>query len=257
VPVIGQKLNITANFRDSNGNLVDPDFITIELIDVNGVPILGATPSSPEKLSIGVYRYSWTPDIIGEMTIVFTGEFTGSDDVILRCDFVIVTDQEDSTAPSLGEDVVITFSSGYDPMLVDPEFILSYYPEAPVIEIAQWVHRFSLEVNALFGANPPKIALDYIHAAVLCALSRQYEGIGSAGSSGFTLGDLQVSDGGGTSSRKADRGNAMSWCELAEVLRREMKMAKGGMRSSVKALNWGTPIPGRRLRKAERGRGGC
>lgn len=163
---------------------------------------------------------------------------------------------EDETPPILGEDIVVMFSSGYVPMLIDPEAVQLFYPEAPLIEIAQWVNKFSLEVEAIFpNGDYSTIAFDYIQAATLCALSRKFEGIGTSNYSGFTLGDLQVMDTASTQGSKKDRGNATTWCELAETLRKEMKMTKGGITSSVKAGSWCTPIPSRRLRKAERGSG--
>lgn len=256
MPVLGTTLNITATFRDPDGALVDPDSISVELFDEDGNDLVGATPDSPTRLSLGKFRYTWVPDVIGNVTVVFTGQFVSADDIVLENVFVITEDNEDSTAPILMEDVTILFSSGYNPMLVDPELVAAFYPEAPLIEIAQWVHKFSVEVSNIFAnGDYPDIAFDYIQAATLCALSRQYEGMGTSNYTGFTLGDLQVMDTTSAQNSKKDRGNATTWCELAETLRKEMKMTKGGITSSVKAGSWCTPIPSRRLRKAGRGSG--
>lgn len=254
MPVLGSTLTLTATFRDGDSTLVDPDSIVVDIYNEEGASVLGSTPSSEERVSVGVYSYVWVPDVLGVLTVEFTGVFNDGDDIVLETTFIITPDTEDASAPILEEDVVVLFSSGFTPMLIDPEAVQPFYPEASLIEIAQWVHKFSLEVATIFtDGNYPLIALDYIQAATLCSLSRKFEGIGTSNYSGFTLGDLQVMDTAGTQSSKKDRGNATTWCELAETLRREMKMTKGGIVSSVKAGSWCTPIPDRRIKKAERG----
>lgn len=255
MPALGSTFNIVATFRDSGSDLVDPDNIAVDVLDENGDSITGATPATAQRISLGKYSFAWTPDAEGSFTVVITGELTSDPDIVLTQEFTITADNPDSTAPALDEDVILMFSSGFDPLLVDPELIQSYVPEATLMEIALMVNKFSLEVTKIFtNGDYPSIAYDYIQAATLCALSRLHEGINSSSYSGFTLGDLQVMD---TSSSKSgtNRGNVSSWCELAEILRKEMKLAKGGMVSSVKAGSWRSPVPSRRLKKAERPHG--
>lgn len=161
----------------------------------------------------------------------------------------------DSATPStLGAGVELKFSSGFDPLYVDPELIGIYLDDADNLEIAQIIHKFSAEVLALFPkGDHPALALDYIQAATLCSLSRIHEGVGASNYNGFTLGDLQVmsTTKSGSSSSGTDRGNIISWCELAELLRKELRNAKGGIKSTVKAGAWGTPVPSRHLQRAE------
>ena len=253
MPALGNTLNIYATFRDDTSALIDPDSIETDVLDSAGNSTSGATPTTPERVSLGKYKLPWTPDEVGSFTVVITGHFSGEDDVVLSQLFVITEDNEDSTAPSLDEDVIILFSAGFDPLYLDPELISIYADEASYIEIAQIINKFSIEVKTLFpnGDHPP-VALDYIQAATLCTLSRIHEGVGSSNYSGFTLGDLQVMNTTTSGSKTGtNRGNIVSWCELAELLRKELRNAKGGIVSAVKAGAWGTPIPSRRLTRAE------
>jgi hypothetical protein len=156
----------------------------------------------------------------------------------------------DEPSVDLGADVIISFSSGFSPLLVDPESIAVYVDDVSNLEIAQLVHRFSLEVVRLFGNGPyPEAVYDYIIAATLCALSRKYEGFGASSSAGFSLGDLQIRD---QESGSKNRGDATSWCEMAELLRQELRTAKGGLMSARKAGNRPTPVPSRIFKKTTR-----
>lgn len=253
MPAVGSALNITTVFKDDSGSPVDPDTIAVEVLDSEGDSITGATPQTATRLSVGKYQFTWTPDTEGTFTVVITGSFTSADDIVVQEQFTITKDNPDSTAPALDEDVTLTFSSGYDPLFLDPELVAIYDDQASYVEIAQIINKFSLEVQTLFpnGDHPP-VALDYIQAATLCSLSRIHEGVGSSNYSGFTLGDLQVMNTSSTSTKSGtDRGNIISWCELAELLRKELRNAKGGIVSAVKAGSWGSPIPSRGLSRAE------
>ena len=250
MPAIGSTFNIVVTFRDSSDALVNPDAIIVETFDSDGYALTSATPDTPEWISTGKYLFTWTPTEEGVFTVSITGEVAGEDDIVVEMDFTITTDNEDSTAPSLDEDVVITFSSGFIPLLVDPESISVHFDEASLLEISQLVNKFSLEVEALFPTGSyPAIAYEYVEAATLCGLSRLYDGIGGASNySGFTLGDLQVQNSQGSSKSSKNRGGASTWCELAEILRREMRAAKGGIKSAQKAGYWISPVPRRRIK---------
>ncbi len=253
MPAIGSTFNITAYFRDDSNTLVDPDGIEVDVLDSEGESVTGATPQTAVRISLGKYQFTWTPDTEGDFTVIITGSFTSADDIVLQQLFQITEDNPDNTAPTLDEDVVLSFSSGFVPLLLDPELIKIYSDEASYLEISQIINKFSLEVERLFpNGDYPSVALDYIQAATLCSLSRIHEGIGSSNYSGFTLGDLQVMNTTTSGSKTGtDRGNIVSWCELAELLRKELRSAKGGIVSAVKAGAWGTPIPSRRLTRAE------
>lgn len=238
---------ITVSFIDNNGDLYDPSLVYAEILDGPGTVI--ETPSVTND-SIGIYSVQWTPPGSG----VYTARFTG-DLVTLEQEFVIPDDQPDKEPLEMGHDFKMEFSSGFSPMYLDPEHVLPYVPEATALEVARVIHRYSLEVEAIFpGGTHPPLALDYIHAATLCHLSRVYEGIGGASSySGFTLGDLQVMDtSGGASNRAKNRGNVSDWCELAELLRMQLRRGKGGFKTVVKGQFNGSPIPSRDIGRSER-----
>jgi hypothetical protein len=165
----------------------------------------------------------------------------------------------------LSEDFELIFSSGTTIDLpVDPEELLLLFPDAPYVEILELIQYYTLEVNQLIPDQDDRDELsaaivEYIKAAVACALSRLYDPTGLAGGVGdavFRLGDLSVErrssgQGGGRSS--VNRINAQTWCELAAVLREELIPGRTGamMKSVVRSSKWCNPMPCREIREKE------
>lgn len=158
---------------------------------------------------------------------------------------------EDET--TLATSVTVEFLGALTPFYLNPDEFISLYGGLTTLEVAEVILRFSAEVEDWFkGDEPPLVAYDYIRAAVECALSRTYEGYGGGEGETLTLGDLSVSNT-STSSRGRggnDRFGASTPCEMAAVLRNEMRrLARGaGIRTVVAGSNYKSPIPQRQLK---------
>lgn len=147
------------------------------------------------------------------------------------------------------EDQELLFATMVDPLYVDPEEFRVYYTEANDVEIMELVHRFSNEVEYHFkGEDPTFIAIEYIRAAVLCALARIYDYSGGGDESGLTLGDLKVTSSSAVSRGGITRANAATWCELAAALRGEMLRVISNMKAVVKGTRYKNPMPERHLK---------
>lgn len=151
----------------------------------------------------------------------------------------------------LGEDVELYFSGAISPLFVDPEEFTSYYSEASLMEIAELVHRYSIEVEKLMkGEEPSVTALEYIRNATLCGLARIYDyGVGGDEAS-ISLGDLSVSR--QTYPRmKITRANAANSCELAAVLRQDLIRSRQGMKGVTRGSKHPNPMPVRHIRSKD------
>ena len=68
-----------------------------------------------------------------------------------------------------------------DPLYLDPEALLSYFPDASLLEIGEIIYNYSTEVKAIYnllntedGSGLSFTVLEYIKAATACELSRTY-----------------------------------------------------------------------------------
>jgi hypothetical protein len=144
-------------------------------------------------------------------------------------------------------------------MYLDPEVIHTLYTEVDYTEAAELIYRYSLELQGWFGENVQVTSLmeEFIIASVMCDLSKIYFYGGGIGgfttASDYTLGDLQVSRGQGTSNSRSSlyKGNAANWCEMAFILREELNYTQNGMKSVVRGSSWDNPMPDRRLRRID------
>lgn len=247
------KVKIVKVFRDGAGNLYDPPHVDFEVRDSSGVIVDSGTATQD---TLGVYSV----EVRLQREGVYSLELDiGSDELVIEKFIASDSVSPDDPGESLAEDFIMEFSSGVTPLLVDPDGIKEFVPHIPAIDVMQAVHKFSLEISKRFpGGKYPDMALDYIHAASLCSLSRKFDGIGTASSySGFMLGDFQVMDSDGKGG-SGDRGTAGDWCQLAESLRVDMIRYGSGVKSTVKAGAWGRAHPDRRVdarRGQRRGRG--
>jgi len=243
------------------GVFVDPDTLTGEVLVYDSgaqAYISQTTPVTfvPNQLSIGVYDTTWVASETGDFKISLLGEFDdpGPDDILHEKYFLI---GEVSPPLTLDSSYLICFLGALDPVYVDPELILGYYPAGDYVEITEIIHRKSIELEDKLGvtsiSNLTTIQHDFVVAATMCELSRIYglnDGglTGFVGAASFKLGDLEVdkgNDGGRMASGSYDMGNAGSWCELASVLKAQLFDAEGSMRPVVPGAIYDSPIPSR------------
>lgn len=252
--LLNDSIRLTAKFSSWNAStdesaLQDPNTIVGTIYDEDMVLVSNFTPT---HVSTGVYQYVWTPNTLGIFYVEFKGTYADSSEDIVREQFEVSL-TSDSTASgvsvTLEEDQFVSFMPELSPIYVDPEEILSVFPDASPIEINEYLAIFSAELDEFLGDEPLNgMALDFVKASTCCALSKIYDISDGADISSFTLGELSVTTRSFPKS-KVTRGNASSWCELAAALRIEMlrKWNRAGMRQIVKGCYYTNPIPLRRI----------
>lgn len=256
VAYINDTVNLVVTFRSwSSGGPTpqpeDPQTVTVNVYDMTAATPTLLITAIPNNLSVGVYSYDWTPTVLGEFEVQFLGEFADGTQDLVREEFSVQTeDSIPTTGVSLMSDEVITFAAGLDPLYLEPEELTSIYPDASLVDIAEQIWSASAEVKAFYklkdGEEPPFLALEYIKAAAACALSKTYD-LESGSELSVRLGDLSVTNR-SFPKQSLNRGNATTWCELAIALKKEMQIARIGMKSVVKGDALPNPMPIRALR---------
>lgn len=263
--LIGDTIRIQVTFRDwssvGNGDIIDPDIVTVDILDEDFV----RTPEIEEAVKVedGVYYYDWTPLNAGVFYIEFIGTFNDGQTSVVRERFEVskVASGPSPSGVSLGEDQEFVFATILTPLYVDPEELLHFYPESNNVEVMELISRYSREVAKILGldmSDPepdvPFLALEYIRAAVLCALSRIHDYTFGGDASSLSLGDLKISNQSYPRDR-INRANAASWCELAAILREELMRGEAGIKAVVKGTNYTNPMPKRKLKSYYGGNG--
>lgn len=249
---VGTTSRIKASFygfdADGNSVLVDPDIdVTVEVRLSNAV----VSTAIATRLSIGVFFYDWTPNVIGNFTIVFATEVNGIPRTI-EVQFEVIDSSGVSTTQNLGEDTIVTFMPYPDPMFVDIDQLALLFPAAEPAEIAELIFDFTNEVIELTGlSTPTPLMREYVAAATACALSRIYDDLGLADQEDFQLGDLHITQRRQPKNKVPTRATATTWCELAGVLRLELGYSKSPMKTYVKGANVIIPMPSRQLKHQE------
>lgn len=254
---LGTSLTITVTFRDysggeDNGIVIDPDTPAAVKVYKEGTLVLDETST---KISTGNYSYTWEPSEVGSYSVDFVGDFTDQEatpssyQVIITEDIAVKEAGSETTLVTLGRTQEITFAATISPLLLDPEDFILQYPESSLVEIAEIVHRKSVEVSGIFeGKEIPQIAYEYIREATLCELGNLYDGAMIGDGSSITLGDLSIS-GGPRYRGVLNRGNAANACERSYVARQEMIRAVKSSKAVVKGSRSGQKIlPNRDLK---------
>lgn len=245
--LVGDPIRVKVTFRDQLGVIVDPQTVPVYLYDDEDVVL---TSAMAEKSDIGKYYYDWEPSEAGVFYIEFQGLFEDSTVTIVREQFIVEDALVDpSPELKLGEDYIITFVSGAEPLYADPDEMKVFFPEAEDTEILEYIFRYSEQVKKLTKDSKelPFVAYEYVRAATLCALSRVYE-IAAGDESSISLGDLSVTKRSYPRST-INRANASDWCELAVVLYQELVRVHTGMRAVVRGARYPNPMPDRTINK--------
>lgn len=264
---IGDTIKVTVTFRNSLGEIEDP--VSVEWIIFNAplsaTPVVHAGPGVPVKQSDGVYSYDWVTTSAGDYIVRFTGTFSDLTIDIVDDQFTVLPFNipEGST---LGVDYVVQVASELSPLYVAPEEVSPFFPEATLLEIAEYIHIHSQYIKTMFkygdNIDPNDVdqaALEYIKAATACSLSRIYDASGGFLSGGETvkLGDFSVGGSSGGSNRNAyGIGGASTWCELASLMQRELLFNNTRGRPFVHGSIYKNPIPERKLRSTSNRRAG-
>lgn len=210
---------------------VEPTSVTVVVKDSNNSTIVSSAATS---LTSSIWYYDFTASEPDTYNVQFTGLVPGSGSIIVQQKLYVSSLTEDyKPTVILASDETITFSGEIVPLYLDPEILLPLFPDATLLEIAEVIHSYSLEVKDLFKLNDDEdgsglsfVVLEYIKAASACELTRTY-GLGGDDEVSLNLGDLTITN--RNLPRNAiTRDNATTWCQVSAALRKEMLANKAG-----------------------------
>jgi hypothetical protein len=221
---------------DDNGNQVEvsPVSVLMTITDSSDVVIISTTPTS---LTGSEFYYDYTPLAAGTYKVSFNGILVNNTAIKVNQQIYISTPTEDyRPTVFLREDEIIAFAADIEPLYLDPEQLLPYFPDASLLEIGEFVHNYSIEIKNIFklletedGTNIPFTAFEYVRAATCCELTRVY-GNGGDDELSVRLGDLSITNK-NLPRNTLSRANATTWCQIAAMLRKEMLTSKVGMKA--------------------------
>jgi len=233
---------------DSNGNSVDlePVSVAVDIFKSDETQVVDSVASS---LSSSLFYYDFTPTSADTYSIKFSGLLdNGSTVIVQQTLYVSSSTVEYKPTQTLGTDETIVFAPDVEPLYIDPDEILPYFPDATLLEIGEMVHIYSQEVKKLYKLRDdqdvselPIIVYDYIKAAVACDLTRTY-GFGGDDEVSISLGDLSINNR-NVPRNTVTRDNASTWCQIATALRKELISAKVGPRAMSPKGDLGGSIP--------------
>lgn len=236
--VVDDSVKLTVKFKDidSNGNEVPVAINSISLeIKTSDSTLLAVNQSEIISISSSEFYYIFTPTVADTYTIKFIGTYyvglTAKQILVEQKLYVSSIAKEYQPTIILGSDETITFAAGIDPLYIDPESLLPFFPDASLLEIAEVIYNYSLEIKDIYsledsedGTNLSFNVLEYIKAATACELSRTY-GFGGDDEMSLSLGDLTITNR-SLPRTSITRDNATSWCQVAAALRKEMLARK-------------------------------
>ena len=221
---------------DNNGNQVEvsPVSVLMTITNSSNVLVISATPTS---LSSSEFYYDYTPSAAGTYKVSFNGILSNNTTISVNQQIYVSTPTEDyKPTVFLREDEIIAFAADIEPLYLDPEQLLPYFPDASLLEIGEFVHNYSIEIKNIFklletedGTNIPFTAFEYVRAATCCELTRVY-GNGGDDELSVRLGDLSITNK-NLPRNTLSRANATTWCQIAAMLRKEMLTSKVGMKA--------------------------
>lgn len=265
--LVNDTVRIKVRFVDTDpttGDLVDisPLNVNVKIFNSDNEQLIN---TSATQLTSSVFYYDYIPTSADTYNVKFTGTLLSGNTVIVQQKLYVSSLEEDyKPTIILKSDEVITFAPDVDPLYLDPETLLPYFPDATLLEIGEIIHSYSLEVKSLYnildeenGSNLSFIALEYIKASTACELSRTY-GFGGDDEVSLKLGDFNISN------RSAPRNvvtrdNATTWCQIATALRKELLSGKVGPKTftpkGLPTLSTGTnvdPLTGKTIYLSDR-----
>jgi hypothetical protein len=236
--LVNDTVRIKVKFIDINASTgeqiaVSPNSVTVEIKKLDGSLIASTIPTA---LTSSEYYYDFTPTTPDTYKIKFIGYMPGGTTITVNQQLYVSTSSDEyKPTITLKADEIMTFAPDVSPLYLSPEEILPLFPEASLMEIGELIYFHSLEVETIYGiqytyeANKLSYAaLEYIKAAVACDLSRMYN-YGGDDDVSVTLADLTVTAR-NLPRTNISRGNAVTWCQIAAALRKEMLAMKTGPR---------------------------
>ena len=235
--LVNDSVRLKVKFLDQGegGAQVEANIVSVQVV-VKNSDAETIVNTSATLLSGSEYYYDFTPTEADTYTVTFTGTTdTGSSIVSKLTLYANTTTTEYKPTVTLRADETIIFAPDLSPLYLDPEELVSIFPDASLIEIGEMIYRYSLEVKEIYGLSGnedgstlPFVILEYIKAASACELSRTY-GFGGDDELSIKLADLEITNRSAPRTI-ATRSNATTWCQIAASLRREVLAKKVSMR---------------------------
>jgi hypothetical protein len=250
--VVDDSVKISVKFIDidSNGDQVEVEVDSVELeISKSDGTLVAVDSGDIIPITVGStsgFYYIFTPTEADTYTVKYTGIYyvglTEKQIVVEQKLYVSSTTEDYYPTVVLGSNETITFASEISPLYLDPESLLAYFPDATLLEIAEIIYNYSLEVKSMYnltdsedGSGLSFNVLEYIKAATACELTRTY-GYGGDDEVSLHLGDFTVTNS-SVPRKSVTRDNATTWCQIATALRKEMLATKvGAMAMQPKGL---------------------
>jgi len=229
--LVNDTVRIKVKFVDVNNVtgaqiLVSPTSVLVTILKSDSTQIVVTAATS---LTSSEYYYDFKPTVADTYKIIFLGVLANGTSITVNQQLYVSTPGDEyKPVIKLKSDKVINFSADVDPIYLNPEEMKAYFPEATLLEIGEIIHFHSVEVKNIYnfhdGSNPASninyTSLEYIKAATACDLSRTYS-YGGDDDVSVQLGDLTVTAR-NLPRTNISRGNAVTWCQIAAALRKEM-----------------------------------
>lgn len=216
---------------------VSPSSVLVNIEEADGHDVVSNAYAT--AINSSEYYYDFTPSNPGQYTVTFNGIMADTSQIVVSQNlYVSDFDSEYRPTATLKSDETIIFAPDIQPLYVDPEELLSFFPDASLLEIGELIHHYSLEMKEIFnlqdtedGSGISFTAAEYIKASACCELSRTY-GFGGDDELSLKLADLSITNR-SNPRNSINRGNATTWCQIAAALRKELMASRVGMRSVV------------------------
>lgn len=221
---------------DTEGNQIEvaPASVLMSITNSNNEIIVSTNPTALNQYE---YYYDYTPTTAGTYRVSFTGILENNTTINVNQQIYVSTPTEDyRPTVFLMQDETIYFAPDIEPIYLDPEQLLPYFPDASMLEVGEFIYTYSTEIKGIYklldtedGSNIPFVALEYIRAATCCELTRVY-GNGGDDELSVSLGDLSITNK-SLPRTTLSRANATTWCQIAAMLRKEMLTTRVGIRA--------------------------
>jgi hypothetical protein len=221
---------------DTEGNQIEvaPASVLMSITNSDNEIVISTNPTALNQYE---YYYDYTPTTAGTYRVSFTGILENNTTINVNQQIYVSTPTEDyRPTVFLMQEETIYFAPDIEPIYLDPEQLLPYFPDASMLEVGEFIYTYSTEIKGIYklldtedGSNIPFVALEYIRAATCCELTRVY-GNGGDDELSVSLGDLSITNK-SLPRTTLSRANATTWCQIAAMLRKEMLTTRVGIRA--------------------------
>jgi hypothetical protein len=139
--LVNDTVRIKVKFVDINSSTgaqipVTPVSVTVTIKKSDNSTLLTQSITVSGKISDSEYFYDFTPSQADAYRITFNGILSnGSSISVNQLLYVNTASTEYEPSATLKSDQMITFCSELDPLYIDPEELLMYFPDASLTEI--------------------------------------------------------------------------------------------------------------------------